>query len=200
MAETTRAHKRRTDLGYFDTILVGKGLDIGAGDDPITPDCDIFEKSLPDNGTPPPGHKIFIGDAHRTEGIDVETYDFVYASHVLEHLDNPICAIQRWFEVLRHGGYLFITVPHRDYYERSRTLPSRWNADHKCYWIPYGVDPPATFGLWDVITEALDSIVSAGEWSFVQEPVSFVSDSDRFLPKYMHAENEYSIETIVQRI
>jgi SAM-dependent methyltransferase len=43
------------------------------------------------------------------------TMDFIYASHVLEHLNEPSKAIDEWLRVLKSGGYLVMLIPHRDY-------------------------------------------------------------------------------------
>lgn len=39
------------------------------------------------------------------------TYDYVLASHVLEHIANPIHALVEWRRVLRPGGTLVVVVP-----------------------------------------------------------------------------------------
>jgi SAM-dependent methyltransferase len=44
-----------------------------------------------------------------------ETYDFVIASHVLEHIANPLRAMAEWRRVLRTHGALLIIVPDRRY-------------------------------------------------------------------------------------
>jgi SAM-dependent methyltransferase len=37
--------------------------------------------------------------------------DSLYLGHVFEHLDQPIGALLRWFEVLKPGGYFIIAMP-----------------------------------------------------------------------------------------
>jgi SAM-dependent methyltransferase len=49
--------------------------------------------------------------------------DFVIMSHVLEHLANPIKAIQEAFRVLAVGGRLLVIVPDRDFtFDSHRAL------------------------------------------------------------------------------
>jgi SAM-dependent methyltransferase len=43
--------------------------------------------------------------------ISSETYDFVLASHVLEHVANPLRALLEWKRVLKAGGALLVIVP-----------------------------------------------------------------------------------------
>jgi len=40
--------------------------------------------------------------------------DFVVSSHVLEHFVDPIKALLEWYRVIKHGGFIFMIVPHRD--------------------------------------------------------------------------------------
>lgn len=40
-------------------------------------------------------------------------YDFVVSSHVLEHIANPLKALQTWADLLRQGGALVAIMPHK---------------------------------------------------------------------------------------
>ncbi len=61
----------------------------------------------------PPGHK-FIGEASAMAEIESSTYEFLLASHVLEHIANPLKALRAWMRVVRPGGTIVLVVPHRD--------------------------------------------------------------------------------------
>lgn len=41
-------------------------------------------------------------------------FDYVFSSHCLEHLRNPIEALEHWRSRLRPGGVLFLYLPHPD--------------------------------------------------------------------------------------
>jgi SAM-dependent methyltransferase len=56
----------------------------------------------------------FICDAVDLTGIASGSYDFIIASHVIEHIANPIKAIWEWLRVLEDTGILLLVVPHRD--------------------------------------------------------------------------------------
>lgn len=41
-----------------------------------------------------------------------DSYDFVFASHVIEHFPDPVAALREWNRVARR--YVLLVVPHRD--------------------------------------------------------------------------------------
>jgi SAM-dependent methyltransferase len=115
-SETSKAYQRRLRDGYFERIFVGQGIDIGCGDDPVTPDCLHWDRAQ--------------GDAQELPGILVGQFDWVYSSHCLEDLPDPWRALARWWQVLRPGGRLLLVVPDEDLYEQG-IWPSRFNGGHR---------------------------------------------------------------------
>lgn len=74
----------------------GRGFDVGAGRWPLPGAIPVDI-----------GHGV---DAyHLPEGDDL---DFVFSSHCLEHLADPVRALQGWRDRLRPGGCLFLYLPH----------------------------------------------------------------------------------------
>src|SRR5947207_10932385 len=57
--------------------------------------------------------KRLIVDACDASVIADEAYDFVAASHVLEHVANPLRALQEWKRILRPSGTILVVVPHK---------------------------------------------------------------------------------------
>jgi SAM-dependent methyltransferase len=50
-----------------------------------------------------------------------DQFDFVLAAHVIEHMPDPIKALQEWYRVA--ARYVFLIVPHRDRtFDRDRPL------------------------------------------------------------------------------
>lgn len=96
--------------------LQGEGIDVGCGDDPVLPSVDRFDKAE--------------GDANRLSRHVRKQYDFVFASHVLEHMDDPREALVDWLAVLKPGGHLIFFVPDEDLYEQG-SFPSLFNDEHK---------------------------------------------------------------------
>ncbi len=61
----------------------------------------------------PAGYQ-FICEASNLDRIDNERYDFVIASHVIEHIANPLKAILEWKRVLHVGGVILLVCPHKE--------------------------------------------------------------------------------------
>ena len=183
MAETSKAKPRRSREGFFDLYCRGRGIDIGVGRidsvgaDPLLPDIDTWDK---DNG-----------DATFMIGVQDETYDFVYSSHCLEHIENPALALKNWFRILKPGGFLLLYVPHRDLYESRTELPSVWNGDHKFFLLPDRDEPPFTLGLLPLLAGNLSGIQSLRVYE-CREGWSPVPDGT-------HPHGEYSIEAIIEK-
>jgi len=114
MNETSKSRRIWGDLER--SVLVGKGIDIGCGPDPVSPDARGFDMA--------------DGDANHITQYVHETFDFVYASHCLEHMHKPREAILEWWKLVKPGGYIFVIVPDEDLYEMG-VFPSRFNPDHK---------------------------------------------------------------------
>jgi SAM-dependent methyltransferase len=77
--------------------------------------------------------KVIISDAVDITIIKNEEYDFVFASHVLEHIANPLKAVAEWLRIIKNDGYIIIIVPeksicfdHRREYSKFSTLLSQY--------------------------------------------------------------------------
>ena len=65
----------------------------------------------------------FISDAIALSFCADEKYDFVIASHVVEHLANPLGALLEWRRVLKPEGTILLIVPHRaGIFDRRRAV------------------------------------------------------------------------------
>lgn len=98
------------------SVLRGEGIDIGCGADPVLPGVVPFD--------------LAQGDANDILAHVHRQFDFVYASHCLEHMTDARAAAAQWWQLVKPGGVLFLIVPDEDLYEQG-FWPSRFNADHK---------------------------------------------------------------------
>lgn len=175
--ESSKAKARRQREGFFAAYCTGRGLDIGYGGDLLTPNCT--------------GWDIEHGDAQRLAGLRDDSFDFVYSSHTLEHMVDPISALRNWWRVVKPGGYLILYIPHRDLYEKRETLPSRWNGDHKHFFLLDHESLPDTKDIRRLIDQALTHY----ELVYAKE----CSDGHTITDPEIHSDGEYSIEVVVKK-
>jgi SAM-dependent methyltransferase len=116
-----RAHDSRFAARYF----VGHGIDVGGGHDSLALFVELF---------PLIEHVVIYdapqGDAQKLANVDDGAFDFLFSSHCLEHVRDPVEALANWIRVVRRGGHLVISVPDEDLYEQG-AWPSTFNSDHK---------------------------------------------------------------------
>ena len=124
--ECGKAMLRRLSVALFhQRVFVGRGLDVGSGNDPLGKYAYMFPRI-----TSVDSWDQEHGDGQTLTGIRENAYDFVHASHSLEHMRDPHAALSRWYEVVRPAGHMVVTVPDVGLYEHWM-WPSRFNADHK---------------------------------------------------------------------
>jgi SAM-dependent methyltransferase len=58
--------------------------------------------------------RILIDDAVSMRSIEEDSYDFVFASHVLEHIVNPLKFMKSIRRILRPNGFILLALPWKD--------------------------------------------------------------------------------------
>lgn len=176
--ESSKARARRLRENFFSSYCNGRGLDIGYGGDLLAPNCK--------------GWDVEHGDAQILQGVKDCSFDFVYSSHTLEHVHDPVIALQNWWRVVRPGGFLLLYIPHRDLYEKKTALPSRWNPDHKHFFLLDRDEEPHTKSIISLIEKALTAyeIISA----------KVCSEGHTNIDPEEHSDGEYSIEVVVRKL
>ncbi|MCA9400223.1 MAG: hypothetical protein KC713_01250, partial [Candidatus Omnitrophica bacterium] len=114
-----------------------------------------------------------------------------YSSHVLEHMTIPAVSLMNWWRVLKPGGYLLLYVPHRDFYEKKKYLPSNFNPDHKHFYLPDRDESPDTKGIKPLIERSLENF----EIIYIKE----CSEGHTITDPNLHSDGEYSIEAVVRK-
>ena len=64
------------------------------------------------------------------EVTDENRYDYIFASHVVEHLENPNATLEKMYQALKPGGYIFVTVPNALAASRQLALKMDLLQDH----------------------------------------------------------------------
>lgn len=176
--ETSKAKSRRFREGFFEKYTRGSGLDVGYGGDLVAPNAVGFD--------------FEHGDAQYLSNIKNDEYDFVYSSHTLEHMQNPAVAIKNWFRVVKPGGFLILYIPHRDLYEKKKTLPSRFNPNHTAFFLIEKDELPDTLGIVPLIQKNLKNF----EIVYAKE----CSEGHTMTDPLKHSDGEYSIEVVVKKL
>jgi SAM-dependent methyltransferase len=98
----------------------GKGIEIGSCGRHTVKGSMLVD--IVDNFFGAAPYKVdYIADAHELPKIKTSSLDYVCASHVLEHLTNPVKAIAEWMRVLKPGGVLWLRIPDkRKTFDRKR--------------------------------------------------------------------------------
>lgn len=179
--ETSKSFLRRKNENWFQKYAPPNlnGIDIGCGNDPINKTFTKWDQVFGD------------GNAEIMEGVADNSFHTVYTSHLLEHLYKPIEAIQKWYHICCAPGHLIICVPHRDLYEKKNELPSRFNPDHKTFWLPETGEPPCTLGLKETVLKAIPNA----------DIVLLRVLDDGFISNgpYKDSDGEHSIEIIIHK-
>ena len=145
--------------------LRGRGLDIGAGDFKVLPHVisvdNCHHNTFGYNIRP----DIFVQTAADLSVFASQSMDFIYSSHLLEHMEDPAATLKEWYRVVKPGGYLILYLPHEDHYPKIGEDGA--NPDHKFNlnnqlvhkWME---DLPA----WDLVEDQVRSLDK--EYSFLQ--------------------------------
>jgi SAM-dependent methyltransferase len=120
--EARKTYQARIESGFFARYFSGEHiLDVGyKGTNPnaipIVPRAIGIDRDYPGYD----GIRLPFPDASQ---------DAVHSSHCLEHIADYRATLAEWFRVLKVGGHLILTVPHRWLYERKPTPTSRFGGN-----------------------------------------------------------------------
>lgn len=129
----------------------GNGIDVGAGKWPL-----------------PGALAIDLVNGGDAMNLPEGKFDFVFSSHCLEHLTDPVAALEHWKSRIRPGGVLFLYLPHAEDMPYWRTTQNR---KHLHEWLPHQIERMLLeLGFVDVIRSERDLA-----WSFAA--VGFVPKS-----------------------
>ncbi len=105
-----------------------RGVDIGAGMFKVLPQAISI-----DNGHHAEFNHVIkpdlLANAHDLGILASQSMDWVYSSHLLEHMEEPDKALKEWWRILKPKGHLVLYVPHEDLYPKVGEEGA--NPDHK---------------------------------------------------------------------
>lgn len=115
MHESSKTNALRSQA-FKKLYFSGRVLDIGAGTDPVCAHAEVFDQQH--------------GGANQIDKYFApHTFDTVHSTHCLEHMQDPLDALKKWWSLVKPNGYLITVVPDEDLYEQG-IWPSFFNKDH----------------------------------------------------------------------
>lgn len=126
---------------YAQQFCQGYGVDVGAGNWPL-----------------PFAVPVEIKDGGDAMNLPGGPFDYVFSSHCLEHLPNPVAAIEHWQSKLKIGGVLFLNLPHP---EMTYWRPENCRKHLHMFWPRDVVSMLETLGFKNIINSERDL-----SWSF----------------------------------
>lgn len=176
--------------------LDGAGIDVGSG-------RREFEQAAREWWQRVPGMRhcsvrewdVEDGDAHDLASIPDHTFSWLFSSHCLEHLADPDRALLNWLRVVGVGGHLLLSVPHRQLYEQRHSLPSRWNPDHRRFYLPFNGDGPDTVGVMEWLAPLQEPMgfcilnLATGDWGHTN-----TGQGER-----IHPDGEFCIDVLLRK-
>jgi ADP-heptose:LPS heptosyltransferase/predicted SAM-dependent methyltransferase len=107
----------------------GRGLDLGCGSSKAFPHFIGIDDGKDTALFGIPVTPDIVGDCMDLAMFADDSLDFVFSSHLLEHVQDFEAALREWWRVIKEGGHLVLYLPHRDLYPRIGQAGA--NPDHK---------------------------------------------------------------------
>lgn len=102
------------------------------------------------------------------ENLDVfgsQSLDFVFSSHLLEHIVDTKKTLKEWWRVIKPGGHLVLYLPHKDLYPNMGQEGA--NPDHKHDFLPADItETMRAIGDWHLVVN--ETRGDGQEYSFLQ--------------------------------
>lgn len=128
---------RRYEMNEVIEYTKGVGVDIGCGLNKIHSTAIGIDKRMsPSDFGYPFGAQIrALGD--KLPWFEDNSLDFVFSSHCLEHMTDPLSALREWHRVLKIEGFLVLILPRKDRYPQVGSPGA--NKDHKQDFLPQDI-------------------------------------------------------------
>jgi len=94
-----------------------------------------------------------------------DTFNFIVASHILEHVEEPILTFRKWCKLLRKDGIMILLMPDARY--ETPGIGS-WDPTHKTFWTPNDFEKNCILPNGDIIKpEIFDDLGNNFSFNFV---------------------------------
>jgi SAM-dependent methyltransferase len=179
---------RRYEMNEVIEYTRGTGIDIGCGLNKIHSSAIGIDKRMSPSDFGYPFGAQIRAEGDKLPWFESNTLDFVFSSHCLEHISDPIAALREWHRVLKHNGHLILILPHKRRYPPVGTPGA--NQDHKRDFLPQ-----------DIIA----SLEKIGPFRIVQTDTLFEKLKDNpwgqsEARKYGHSSLNFSFEIVAAKL
>lgn len=165
-ADAPQLHESMKMLWELVPYTRGLGLDLGCGPSKTFPhfigvdnrkDTQLFGIQMnPD---------LTVPTCERMPFFASEQWDFIFSSHLLEHIVDYKAALAEWWRLVKVGGHLCLYLPHKKYYPNIGQPGA--NADHKHDFMPSDIiNAMKAGGDWDLLRN--EDRNAEAEYSFFQ--------------------------------
>ena len=142
----------------------GKVLDLGSG--PWKPYAHFIGMDLMTEWADLGWRPDIFGDCTNLSIFASNSFDAVFSSHMLEHLENPEKVLREWWRVIKTGGNLVLYLPHADLFPNIGQEGA--NLDHVSDFRPDDI-----INLMKKVSSGFDLVVNetrdqGREYSFLQ--------------------------------
>lgn len=145
----------------------GRGLDLGCGPSKAFPHFIGVDNNADERlfGISATGADVIVPTCESLDMFASDSMDFVFSSHLLEHIKDYQSALREWYRVIKPGGYLVLYLPHKDFYPNIGQDGA--NPDHKHDFLPSDiVVAMSEVGGWELVRN--EDRNEGNEYSFFQ--------------------------------
>lgn len=108
---------------------------------------------------------VIVETCERLNKFGSQSWDAVFSSHLLEHIEDYKGALKEWWRIVKKGGYLVLYLPHKNFYPNMGD--SGANPDHKHDFLPEDIiSAMREIGGWDLVENQERNANT--EYSFLQ--------------------------------
>lgn len=144
----------------------GRGLDLGCGPDKAFPHfIGVDNGDHAEHFGSPNAADIIVRTCEKLEIFASASMDFVFSSHLLEHIEDTKATLTEWWRLVRQGGYLILYLPHKALYPNMGSPDA--NPTHKHDFLPQDIVAiMREVGFWDLVRN--EDRNEGREYSFFQ--------------------------------
>jgi ADP-heptose:LPS heptosyltransferase/predicted SAM-dependent methyltransferase len=145
----------------------GRGLDLGCGPEKGFPHFRGIDsnKDAALFGIQASAADFIIPTCEVLDDFASASQDFIFSSHLLEHIHDHLKALREWWRILKPGGHLCLYLPHKSFYPNIGEKGA--NPDHAHDFMPTDiVEAMKKVGGWDLVENQERN--ADNEYSFFQ--------------------------------